>query len=143
MIAGLLSPDDGEIIGARSLTFGYLPQDGLFVHGSTLMEEALSVFGSLRVLEGEIKQLEHRLAEMKHSGSEYERILERYSQISQEFRLKDGYFEFLNLPSDTHQVWASILEYEDEFKRINLNEKEEKRVDFFCRKKESIEPPWG
>lgn len=58
-------------------------------------------------------------------------------------RPKDGYFEFSSLPSDTHQVWASVLGYEDEFKRIKLKEKEEKRVDFFCRKKESIEPPWG
>jgi hypothetical protein len=58
-------------------------------------------------------------------------------------RSKDGYFEFLNLPSDTHQVWASVLGYEDEFRKINLKEKEEKRVDFFCRKKESVEPPWG
>ncbi len=91
MIAGLLPPDDGEIIGARNLTFGYLPQDGLFMHGRSLMEETLSVFDSLKVLESEIRQLEHRLAEMQHSGPEYERTLERYSQISQEFRLKEGY----------------------------------------------------
>lgn len=58
-------------------------------------------------------------------------------------RAKDGYFEFLNLPSGMHQVWASVLEYEDELKKISLEEKEEKRVDFFCRKAEAIEPPWG
>lgn len=58
-------------------------------------------------------------------------------------RPKDGYFEFMNLPSGTHRVWASVLGYEDELRRINLEDKEEKRVDFFCRKKESIEPPWG
>lgn len=58
-------------------------------------------------------------------------------------RPKDGYYEFLKLPSGTHEVWASVLGYEDEFKIINLKKKEEKRVDFFCRKRESIEPPWG
>ncbi len=58
-------------------------------------------------------------------------------------RSKDGYFEFSGLPSDTHQVWASVLGYEDELKKINLREKEGKRVDFFCTKTESIEPPWG
>jgi hypothetical protein len=58
-------------------------------------------------------------------------------------RPKDGFFEFLSLPSGIHQVWASVLGYEDEFKKINLKDKEEKRVDFSCRKKESIEPPWG
>jgi ATP-binding cassette subfamily F protein 3 len=42
-------------------------------------------------LEQEIRQLEHELADMQHSGPEYEKKMERYSVISQQFRLKDGY----------------------------------------------------
>jgi ATP-binding cassette subfamily F protein 3 len=91
MIAGLMPADEGEVIGARDLTFGYLPQDGLFAHGKTLLEEVLSVFTSLTSLGNEIRQLEHELAEMEHSGPEYDKKLERYSLISQEFRLKEGY----------------------------------------------------
>jgi ATP-binding cassette, subfamily F, member 3 len=79
------------VIGARDLTFGYLPQDGLFARGRTLLDETLSVFGPLRLLECEIRQLEHELADMQHSGPDYEKKLERYSLISQEFRLKEGY----------------------------------------------------
>jgi ATP-binding cassette subfamily F protein 3 len=91
MIAGLMPVDEGEIIGARDLTFGYLPQDGLFAHGRKLLEEVLSVFESLTELEREIRRLEHELADMQHSGPEYEKKLERYSLITQQFRLKDGY----------------------------------------------------
>jgi ATP-binding cassette subfamily F protein 3 len=91
MIAGLMPADEGEVIGARGLTFGYLPQDGLFARGSTLLEEVLSVFESLRVLEKEIRQLEYELADMQHSGSEYERKMERYALITQKFRLEEGY----------------------------------------------------
>ncbi len=91
ILAGLAQSDDGEVIGAKELTFGYLPQDGLFVHGRTLLEEVLSVFESLLLMEREIRQLEHDLADMKHEGTEYERVLERYSALSHEFRLKDGY----------------------------------------------------
>jgi ATP-binding cassette subfamily F protein 3 len=91
MIAGLMPSDEGEVIGARDLTFGYLPQDGLFVHGRNLLEEVLSVFASLTELEREIRRLEHELADMRHSGPDYEKNLERYSLITQEFRLKDGY----------------------------------------------------
>jgi ATP-binding cassette subfamily F protein 3 len=91
MIAGLESPDEGEVVGARSLTFGYLPQDGVVARGHTLFEEALSVFAELRGLESECRQLEHDLAEMEHSGPEYARKLERYSAISQQFRLHGGY----------------------------------------------------
>ncbi len=91
MIAGLLPADEGEVVGGRDLTFGYLPQDGLFLRGRTLMQEVLSIFESLRFMESEIRQLEHELTEMQHSGPEYEKKLERYSLISHEFRLKEGY----------------------------------------------------
>jgi ATP-binding cassette, subfamily F, member 3 len=91
ILARLLPADDGEVIGAKDLTFGYLPQDGLFAQGRTLLEEVLSVFESLVQLEQEIRQLEHELADMQHSGPEYEKKMERYSDISQQFRLKDGY----------------------------------------------------
>src|SRR5512144_585860 len=91
ILAGLMPADDGEVIGAKDLTFGYLPQDGLFAQGRTLLEEVLSVFESLTLMEKELRELEHELADMQHSGPEYERKTERYSVISQQFRLKDGY----------------------------------------------------
>jgi ATP-binding cassette subfamily F protein 3 len=91
MIAGLTGSDEGEVVGARSLTFGYLPQDGLFARGRSLLDEALSVFGSLRDMESEMQSLEHELSAMQHSGTGYEKKLERYSAISQQFRLGDGY----------------------------------------------------
>jgi ATP-binding cassette subfamily F protein 3 len=91
IIAGLLQADEGEVVGAKDLTFGYLPQDGLFMRGRSLLEEVLSVFESLSLMEREIRQLEHELADMKHEGPEYEKSLERYSMLSQQFRLKDGY----------------------------------------------------
>jgi len=91
MVANLQPADEGEVVGARGLTFGYLPQDGLFARGKTLLEEALSVFETLKTLEEEIRQLEHELADMQHSGSEYEKKLERYSTITQQFQLQEGY----------------------------------------------------
>ncbi|HTY61431.1 MAG TPA: ABC-F family ATP-binding cassette domain-containing protein [Acidobacteriota bacterium] len=91
ILAGLMQADDGEVIGARDLTFGYLPQDGLVMRGRTLLEEVLSVFESLIDMEREIRQLEHQLADMKHEGPDYEQALERYSLLSQQYRLKEGY----------------------------------------------------
>ena len=91
MIAGLMSADEGEVVGARSLTFGYLPQDGLFARGRTILEEVLSVFDLVRMLEKEIGQLENELADMRHSGPEYEKKMSRYSMITQQFQLLGGY----------------------------------------------------
>ncbi len=91
MLTGLISPDEGEVTGPRELTFGYLPQDGLFARGRSVFAEALSVFEDLRNLENECRRLEHELAEMEHVGLEYERKLERYSSVLQQFRLQGGY----------------------------------------------------
>jgi ATP-binding cassette, subfamily F, member 3 len=91
MLAGLIPPDEGETIGARDLTFGYLPQDGLFTRGRALFEEALSVFEDLNRLEMECRQLEHELADMRHEDEEYGKKVERYSSVSQQFRLRGGY----------------------------------------------------
>src|SRR5438552_10265413 len=91
ILSGILPPDEGEVIGARELTFGYLPQDGLFARGRTVFEEGRSVFGDLQRLEDECRRLEHELAEMEHSGPEHDKKLERYSTMSQQFRLQGGY----------------------------------------------------
>jgi len=91
MLAGLLPQDEGEIVGSRELSFGYLPQDGLFVHGRSVFEEVLSVFENLRRLEEECRRLEHELADMPHDGPEYARATERYSALTQEFQLRGGY----------------------------------------------------
>jgi ATP-binding cassette, subfamily F, member 3 len=91
ILARMMTADEGEVIGAKDLTFGYLPQDGLFLRGRTLLEEVLSVFESLILMEREIRQMEHDLGDMKHEGPEHEKILERYSVLSQQFRLKEGY----------------------------------------------------
>ena len=91
MLAGQVPPDEGESIGARELTFGYLPQDGLFARGGTVFEEALAVFGELRGVEMECRRLEEMLAGMPHEGPEYERTSERYSALTQRFHLEGGY----------------------------------------------------
>jgi ATP-binding cassette subfamily F protein 3 len=91
MLADLLPPDEGEIIGSKELSFGYLPQDGLFARERTVFEEALSVFEELRSLETECRRLEHELADMPHSGPEYEKATERYSALTQQFQLQGGY----------------------------------------------------
>jgi ATP-binding cassette subfamily F protein 3 len=91
ILARMMTADEGEVIGAKDLTFGYLPQDGLFLRGRTLLAEVLTVFESLILMEREIRQMEHDLGDMKHEGPEHEKILERYSVLSQQFRLKEGY----------------------------------------------------
>ena len=91
MIAGLAAADEGEAIGAKTLTFGYLPQDGLFARGRKLLEETLTVFATLQEMQKEIRRLEQELANTPPSDPEHEKQLERYAQLSQEFQFREGY----------------------------------------------------
>ena len=91
MLAGLLAQDEGDVVGARELSFGYLPQDGVVMRGRTVFEEALSVFEGLRNLEQECRKLEHELADAQHTGPEFKKLTERYGDVSQQFRLQGGY----------------------------------------------------
>jgi ATP-binding cassette subfamily F protein 3 len=91
MLAGLLQADEGEAIGAKELTFGYLPQDGLFARGRTLLEETLTVFESLKTIETEIRRLEEELAKSAPDTPDHEKQLDRYSLLSQQFQLKEGW----------------------------------------------------
>ena len=91
MLAGLLAADEGETTGSKELTFGYLPQDGLFARGRTLLEETLTVFESLKAMEAEIRRLEEEMAQTGPDSPEHEKKLERYALLSQQFQLKEGY----------------------------------------------------
>src|SRR5512134_4046811 len=47
MLAGLEEPDSGQVVKPAGLTIGYLPQDGLYHTGRSLIEEAGQAFKSL------------------------------------------------------------------------------------------------
>ena len=91
MLAGLIQPDEGETIGSKELTFGYLPQDGLFARGRTLLEETLTVFEDLKAIESGIRRIEEELAQSDPDTPEHEKQLESYSLLTQQFQLRDGY----------------------------------------------------
>jgi len=91
MLAGIQTPDEGDIFRPRDLTFGYLPQDGLFSRGRTVFEEALSVFEELQELELECRRLEREMSVSDPGSREYPQRVERYSEVTQEFQLRGGY----------------------------------------------------
>ncbi|UCH02810.1 MAG: carboxypeptidase-like regulatory domain-containing protein [Candidatus Bathyarchaeota archaeon] len=56
---------------------------------------------------------------------------------------KSGEYKFPDLPPGKYHIFTSVLEYEDESREISLRNNEKKRVDFFCSKIKTVEPPWG
>src|SRR5436190_3222082 len=91
VLAGLESLDYGSISRQRAITAGYLPQDGLTLSGRTVFAECMSVFGALLDMEREMEQLTASMAELDHTIAAYAAVAERFHQIENEFRTRDGY----------------------------------------------------
>jgi ATP-binding cassette, subfamily F, member 3 len=91
MLAGLEEPDAGSVVKPSGLLVGYLPQDGLSHSGRTLAEEAGLAFKTLLDMRAEIRSLEERLGDDSVPESEHAAMLERYSELQEDFRRLEGY----------------------------------------------------
>lgn len=91
VLAGVDPLDAGVLSAAKSITTGYLPQEGLALSGRTVLEECLSVFEDLIEMEKEIEVLTHKISELDPESAEYDRAAECYHRIENEFRTRDGY----------------------------------------------------
>src|SRR5882762_7294089 len=91
ILAGLEGLDYGSCQGMKSISAGYLPQDGLVLSGDTVFAECMKVFNDLRGMEQEMETLSHSLAELDPASADYAQASERLHRLQGEFRLRDGY----------------------------------------------------
>jgi len=91
ILAGLEPLDAGARSGAKALSTGYLPQDGLSLAGRTLVEECRSVFTRVLALEQEQAELAERLSHLDHTGQQYRETVDRFHSVEQEFLSLEGY----------------------------------------------------
>ena len=88
LVRGEESADKGEVVKARGVRLGLLDQHVHFEAGSTVHESALAAFGHLQQIEHEMHELEHAMSE---AGVDLEKILERYSDLQQQFEHEGGF----------------------------------------------------
>jgi ATP-binding cassette, subfamily F, member 3 len=88
LVRGEESADNGEVVKARGVRLGLLDQHVHFESGSTVHESALAAFGHLQQIEHEMHELEHAMSE---TGVDLEKILERYSDLQQQFEHEGGF----------------------------------------------------
>ena len=91
MLAGLDEPDEGQVLRPNALTIGYLPQDGLSHHGTTVFDEASLALAALLDMKAEMHEVEVRLGDERVPADEHDALLHRYSELQERFRLEDGY----------------------------------------------------
>lgn len=104
VLCGLEEFDDGKVDKANYVTFGYLPQDGIEMHGKTLFEETETAFADVLGLKAKIEEAEVALDEMDTSSEEFYETLELIG--SWEHRLED--LDVGKLPSRIESVLLGL-----------------------------------
>src|SRR5215213_8067819 len=104
LVRGDETADGGDVVRARGVKLGWLDQHVHFNPGSTVHESALAAFGRLQQIEHEMHELEHRMAD---TGDDLQKILERYSDLQQEFEHEGG-FEYAAKAESILQASVSI-----------------------------------
>ena len=113
MLAGLEEPDAGGVVMPASLTIGYLPQDGLVHKGRTVFGEASLAFAPLLAMKEEIHSLEERMGAADATEDAQAAMLDRYAELSDRFRLAEGYTIDLQVATVLHGLGFS----KDDFDR--------------------------
>ncbi len=89
MIIGELAPDDGEVTFSKNTTWGYLAQNQNIDTDNTILEELTEVKRDIINLEKNIREAEEA---MKHlEGDELTSLMNRYTQMNEEFQRESGY----------------------------------------------------
>lgn len=91
VMAGRLGLDRGKVELSRGLTIGYLPQEGVALHGRTLEQEVRTALESVLRLEDEYKEIERRLKDKPPEGPEHQEMLERMCELMDQFQMAGGY----------------------------------------------------
>lgn len=88
ILAGLHDYDSGEIAAAKNATVGYLPQDGLELHGKTLYAEVESACEDIIALREKIREADAELAALSPDSQDYRDRLDLIAEW--ERRLEDA-----------------------------------------------------
>jgi ABC-type ATPase with predicted acetyltransferase domain len=93
LLAGLESPDGGQVQRARNLRVGFLPQESIdhyperYPQDESLWELALGAFREMQSQESQLAQLEAAMADPK----QVDRALQQYGVLQEQFERNGGY----------------------------------------------------
>lgn len=104
VLCNLEEIDGGKVDKANYVTFGYLPQDGIEMHGRTLFKETEMAFADVLGLKAKVEEAEVRLDEMDTSSDEFYETLELIG--TWEHRLED--LDAGKLPSRIESVLLGL-----------------------------------
>ena len=80
-IVGLQEPDRGQVLLPKHTRVGYLPQDGIHLSGTPLLEEVLGSAGGIPELTARVEELSARLQSLPAHAPDYRDILEELGRL--------------------------------------------------------------
>ncbi|WP_432774734.1 ABC-F type ribosomal protection protein [Brevibacillus gelatini] len=91
LLAGIESPDAGELYRAKGTVWAYLPQSPQYPADWTGEDVVASAFADVRHLQQQMRELEEQLALLYENEVELNRLMQRYQKLQDEFEQLDGY----------------------------------------------------
>src|SRR5699024_2656895 len=92
IMAEEISYDEEEIYKPKDLSIGYLSQHTALESAKSIWNEMLGVFDHLRQQEQELRAIERQMENAASLSAEnYEKLLQNYDVLQQEFESGDGY----------------------------------------------------
>ena len=113
MILGEESIDGGEILIAKGVKTGYLPQEVITLKGNTVLDEALKSSSSITSLEDKMKVLEQELSSVE-DPEEQEKLAQDYGKLQERYTLLGGY----SLEADAKQILQGLGFKEKDFGKL-------------------------
>ncbi|MCI6981171.1 MAG: ATP-binding cassette domain-containing protein, partial [Akkermansia muciniphila] len=80
-IVGAMQPDSGCVLLPKHTKVGYLPQDGIHISGTPLLQEVLGSVGNIVELQQTVDELSAELAALPAESPEYRETLEEIGRL--------------------------------------------------------------
>jgi len=90
MILGEESIDDGEVLIAKGVKIGHLPQEVISCKGNAVLDEVLKSSTNITSLQGKMKILEEELSSIEDPKGQ-ERLAKEYGKLQERYTLLGGY----------------------------------------------------
>lgn len=123
LLAGIETPDSGELYRAKGSVWAYLPQTPRYPQEWSARDVIASAFEEVIRLQGEMRVLEQQMAEASESAADLERLMQRYQKLQEAFEQLDGYQWETKMAQVTEGLGISPEHLETPFALLSGGEK--------------------
>jgi len=113
MILGEESLDEGELLVAKGVKIGYLPQEVISFKGNTVLDEVLKSLTNITSLQDKMTVLEEELSSIGDPNKQ-ERLAREYGKLQERYALLGGY----GLEAEAKRILQGLGFKESDFDRL-------------------------